>query len=122
MEYHQLVVNIPVLTEHTVTMGLYEVHRSNLVDAMVASAAGLRDQVLSRMTQNYQTACKQLGEEYASIAEKALSTPRNTEELMEHISYVYKVENEIVYEMEDRLREVTFLASTIFRCYLIYPI
>ena len=47
-----------------------------------------------------------LGEEYQQIAEKALSIPETTEDLMKHIAYAVKIETEVVYQMEDRLREV----------------
>jgi len=47
-----------------------------------------------------------LGDEYAEIADKALSTPANTEKLMDLIAFVQRVESDVVYEMEDRLREV----------------
>lgn len=47
-----------------------------------------------------------LGEEYAEIAERALTVPDSTEELMALIEYVQAVESETVVEMEDRLRVV----------------
>ena len=47
-----------------------------------------------------------LGEEYAEIAERALTVPGSTEELMSLIEYVQGVENETVVEMEDRIRIV----------------
>jgi len=47
-----------------------------------------------------------LGEEYADIAERALTVPGSTEELMALIEYVQAVESETVVEMEDRLRVV----------------
>jgi dynein heavy chain len=50
--------------------------------------------------------CYRLGEEYEDTAAKALTPPANTAELMDFITYVQKVENETVFLMEDRLREI----------------
>lgn len=50
--------------------------------------------------------CYRLGEEYEDIANKALTPPTNTAELMDFIVYVQKVENETVFLMEGRLREI----------------
>lgn len=47
-----------------------------------------------------------LGEDYQMIADKALTLPTNTAELMQLIDYVRVVECENVFEMEDRLEEV----------------
>lgn len=47
-----------------------------------------------------------LGEDYQQIADKALSEPANTAELMLLIEYVKVVECQTVFEMEDRLKEV----------------
>jgi dynein heavy chain len=50
--------------------------------------------------------CYRLGEEYEEISAKALTPPANTAELMDFIAYVQKVENETVFCMENRLREI----------------
>jgi dynein heavy chain len=50
--------------------------------------------------------CYRLGEEYEDIAAKAVTPPTNTAELMDFIAYVQKVENQTVFLMEDRLREI----------------
>lgn len=47
-----------------------------------------------------------LGEDYQQIADKALTQPASTSELMALIEYVRVVECQTVFEMEDRLKEV----------------
>ncbi|PSN56752.1 Dynein heavy chain 7 [Blattella germanica] len=106
LNYHQLSLDIPCKVDHTVTMGMYEMHREDLIDTLVSQARFFRDQLLARMTHDYQTLCKQLGEEYEDIATQALTPPENTAKLMEFIAYVQKVENETVFVMENRLREI----------------
>ena len=47
-----------------------------------------------------------IGEEYESIADQALSRPPNTADLMKLRAFVQKAETEMVYNLEDRLREI----------------
>ena len=44
-----------------------------------------------------------LCDDYEQIAEKALTTPANTEQLMELKAYIEKVESDIIFKMEKRL-------------------
>lgn len=52
-------VEIPIELSHVITMGLFEMHREELIGTMVTQAKFLRDQLLSRLTKDYQTLCKQ---------------------------------------------------------------
>ena len=56
-----------------------------------------------------------LCDDYESIAEKALTTPANTEELMELKAYIEKVESDTIFVMEKRLaaskERLTFLSD-----------
>jgi len=51
------------------------------------------------------SACS-IGEKYAEIAEKALTVPQDTMELVALIEYVHSVESDLIYTLEDQLREV----------------
>jgi hypothetical protein len=59
LKYHKLSQEIPCRSEHVVTMGMYEMWRDNLIQTMVTQAQNLRDQLLTRLTYDYQTLCKQ---------------------------------------------------------------
>lgn len=54
-------------------------------------------------------------DDYEQIAEKALTTPSNTDHLMELKAYIEKVESDIIFTMEKRLMEskdrLTFLSD-----------
>lgn len=56
-----------------------------------------------------------LCDDYEGIAEKALTTPANTEELMELKAYIEKVESDTIFVMEKRLmaskERLTFLSD-----------
>lgn len=59
--------------------------------------------------------CSRLCDDYEAIAEKALTTPANTEQLMELKAYIEKVESETIYVLEKRLvaakNRLTFLVD-----------
>ena len=48
-----------------------------------------------------------LSDEYETIAEKALTTPANTEQLMDLKAYIEKVEKETIFQLEKQLYQVT---------------
>ncbi|KAI4465685.1 dynein axonemal heavy chain 7-related [Holotrichia oblita] len=104
--YKEIQDNIPTKMEHVITMGMYDMHREELIKTLVGAAEALKEMLLTRCTKDYQNMCKVLGEEYQSITEKALGIPKSTAELMELIAYVNEVETVILYQMEERLREV----------------
>ncbi|XP_025831878.1 dynein heavy chain 7, axonemal-like [Agrilus planipennis] len=97
---------VPIVMEHTVRMGMYDVHRYDLIKSIALSADQCKEQLLARVVQDYQTLCKQLGDDYQLTSDTALKEPANTHKLMELIAYVNNVEQVELYEMEDRLREI----------------
>ncbi|CAG2062839.1 unnamed protein product, partial [Timema podura] len=58
VKFHELSKEIPCKSSHVVTMGMYEMHREDLIRTMVSQAVSLRDQVLTRMALDYQNLCK----------------------------------------------------------------
>lgn len=58
--YNDIAGAIPLAVEHTITMGMYEIHRHDLIETLVTNAECFRDKILSKMTNDYQTVCKQL--------------------------------------------------------------
>lgn len=57
--YDSLTKEIPIQLAHVVTMGLFEMHREELINTMVSQAKSLRDQLITRLTRDYQNLCKQ---------------------------------------------------------------
>ncbi|XP_024941329.1 dynein heavy chain 7, axonemal [Cephus cinctus] len=105
-KYHELARNISTAFHRTLFTGLYEVHRAHLMEHMASVANVHKESLLNQMIADYQHKSRAIGEEYQAIADQALSTPPNTAELMELTAFVQKAENELVYELENRLREV----------------
>ncbi|XP_050309816.1 dynein axonemal heavy chain 7 [Anthonomus grandis grandis] len=106
LKYKAIMDAVPLATEHVITMEMYDMNRAELIKALEMQADSFRDRLIQKCVKTYQHLCKQLGEEYQAISDKALNIPSNTSELMDLLKYVTEVETVTLYQMEDRLREV----------------
>ncbi|XP_070569551.1 dynein axonemal heavy chain 7-like isoform X2 [Ptychodera flava] len=86
-----------------IRLGMFELHCDELIRALAKRADNLQSRLLARMSKDHQEANRKLCEDYEAIAEKALTTPANTEQLVELKSYIEKVETETIHEMEKQL-------------------
>ncbi|XP_043277906.1 dynein axonemal heavy chain 7-like [Venturia canescens] len=105
-KYDALKKNIPVNYDRTFFSGLFDVHRKDLMDGIASVAGYLRDELVERMILDYQNKSKKIGEEYQNMADRALSVPSNTAELMELTAFVEEAETKMVLDLEDRLKEI----------------
>ncbi|XP_044576956.1 dynein axonemal heavy chain 7 [Cotesia glomerata] len=105
-KYDQLGKNIPIEFDRTFFLGLFDVHRDELMEYMAKSATILKNSLIDRMIDDYQLKSRVIGEDYESIAEKALGTPATTRELMDLKAFVVKAETEMIIDLENRLREI----------------
>ncbi|XP_026865841.2 dynein heavy chain 7, axonemal [Electrophorus electricus] len=103
--YQQLAEEIQHNTSKVVRLGMFEVHSHELVGALVRRAQGLRQKLVTHMLEDQQRFNKKLCDEFEKIAEQALRTPSNTQELMTLKSFVQKMEAEEVPRLELQLRE-----------------
>ncbi|XP_060516742.1 dynein axonemal heavy chain 7 [Cylas formicarius] len=104
--YKDIMDQIPIVAQHVIRMEMYEMNRIELIKVLGIQAEYFRDKLIQRCIRSYQQMCKTLGEEYQMIADRALSIPANTAELMDLIKFVNETESVTLYQMEDRLREV----------------
>lgn len=58
LQYKEIADEIPIKKEHVVNVGMYEIHREELIDVLVMAASDLRDRLIARCTKDYQTKCK----------------------------------------------------------------
>ncbi|XP_033097643.1 dynein heavy chain 7, axonemal-like isoform X2 [Anneissia japonica] len=86
-----------------IRLGMFEVHCDELIRALSKRADALASKLLARMCKDHAEANRKLCEEYEVIAEKALTTPANTEQLMELKVYIENVEKKTVFELEKEL-------------------
>jgi len=105
-KYGNLVNEIQYNSQKIIRIGMYEVHCDELIRGLCKRADNLRGRLLQRMIKDHQTFNKKLCEGYDDIAAKALTTPANTEQLIELREYIDKVENETFYDLEKKLVEV----------------
>jgi len=82
---------------------MFEMHCDEIIRALTKRAENVRSRLLSKMLQDHQVANKQLCDEYEAIAEKALTSPSNTEHLMELKTYINQVQNDTIFDLESRL-------------------
>ncbi|XP_024258908.2 dynein axonemal heavy chain 7 isoform X2 [Oncorhynchus tshawytscha] len=103
--YQQLADEIQYSSSKVVRLGMFEVHCHELVRALVKRAEGLRQHLVTHMLENHQEMNKKLCDEFEKIADNALSTPPNTQELMELKAFVDKVEATEMPLLETKLSE-----------------
>lgn len=87
-----------------IRMGLYEFHREKFISNLETFGRFMQEQLLTRMVNDQQGKISKLGKEYESIAKKALTIPKDTAELMSLKAYVINTEENVVPDMEQRLR------------------
>uniref|UniRef100_A0A1A9WZZ0 Dynein axonemal heavy chain 7 n=1 Tax=Glossina brevipalpis TaxID=37001 RepID=A0A1A9WZZ0_9MUSC len=87
-----------------IRMGLFDFHRERFITNLEELASYIREQLLSRMVMDQQEEIVKLGKEYETIGKKALTIPKDTAELMSLKSYVINAEENLIPEMEQRLR------------------
>lgn len=129
-KYDNLAKNIPVGYDQTFFSGLFDVHRKDLMDYLASAANDLKEELVNRMVSDYQHKsrawveivhfltqilfvrseirifiCNSIGEEYQDIADKALSVPPDTAELMKLRAFVAKAETDLVLDLENRLKD-----------------
>ncbi|KAJ8726571.1 hypothetical protein PYW07_001269 [Mythimna separata] len=106
VKYVDLAREIPSKLEGTIVIGMFQMQRGELIVSLRAAATRMANTLLRRMTEDYQVMIRAIYDEYATIANTLLTPPADTAALMELIDYVKKVEDVILAEMEDKLRNV----------------
>ncbi|XP_069052852.1 dynein axonemal heavy chain 7 isoform X2 [Lepisosteus oculatus] len=104
-KYQQLANEIQYSSIKVIRLGMFELHCEELIRALVKRAEGLCNKIVAKMMKDHQDINQALCNEFEKIAEKALSTPPNTQELMELKAYVSKVESQFMPALEKRLVE-----------------
>ncbi|XP_031440303.1 dynein axonemal heavy chain 7 [Clupea harengus] len=103
--YQQMADEITFNCVKVVRLGMFTVHSTELINALVKRAEALRQKLINRMLEEHQGLNTRLCEEYEKIAEQALSTPPSTQELMELKTNIKKVETVLMPVLETKLLE-----------------
>uniref|UniRef100_A0A8D0ADE4 Dynein axonemal heavy chain 7 n=1 Tax=Sander lucioperca TaxID=283035 RepID=A0A8D0ADE4_SANLU len=105
VHYQQLADQIQYTSSKVVRLGMFEVQSHKLVHSLVKRAQELQQKLVTRMLQDHQEINKKLCNEFENIAEKALSTPTDTQKLMELQAFMNKVETTEMPLLEQRLAD-----------------
>ncbi|XP_072334730.1 dynein axonemal heavy chain 7 [Scyliorhinus torazame] len=92
-------------SQKVVRLGMFEVHCDELIRALVKRAETLYEKLLNKLNKYHQDANKALCLEFEKIAEKSLTTPPNTQALMDLKAYIKQVEVKDMAELELKLVE-----------------
>ena len=103
--YKDLADEIQYKSTKVVRIGMFEVHCDELIRALTRRAENLANMLLTRVQQDHQKMNKSICDQYEQFAEKALSIPSNTAELMELKAFVDKFEKTTQLDIENELVE-----------------
>jgi dynein heavy chain len=104
-KYQELVSELQYSVEKLVPLGLFELHCDEVVRTLAKRASDIITQLLARMAQDNQKDNQQLRKEYEAIADKALTTPTDTEHLMTLTGEIAIVVEKTLPELETRIVE-----------------
>lgn len=102
-KYQKLIEEIQYTSRKTIRLGMFEMRCDELIRALVKRADVICGKLIAQMFRDHQESNTRLCNEFEKIAEKALSTPPNTAELMEMKAYIQKVEATDMVELAQRL-------------------
>ncbi|KAM7316207.1 hypothetical protein ACRRTK_024887 [Alexandromys fortis] len=115
-KYQKLIEEIQYTSRKTVRLGMFEMHCEELIRALVKRADIICGRLIAKMFRDHQEVNTRLCDEFEKIAEKALSTPPNTAELMEMKAHIQKVESTDMVELAQRLVDSKNCLAFLIEC------
>ncbi|XP_070789387.1 dynein axonemal heavy chain 7 [Pituophis catenifer annectens] len=105
-----------------IRLGMFELHCDELIRSLAKRADSICSKIIGKMFKDHQDLNTRLCDEFERIAERALSTPSNTHELMEFKAYIEKVEQVDMLEMEQKLVDVKNSLAFLIECANFSPV
>nr|XP_012632402.1 dynein heavy chain 7, axonemal isoform X3 [Microcebus murinus] len=115
-KYQKLMEEIQYTSIKTIRLGMFEMYCDELIRALVKRADIICGKLIAKMFRDHQEVNTRLCEEFEKIAEKALSTPPNTAELMAMKAYIQKVEVTDMLALEQRLVDSKNCLAFLIEC------
>ncbi|XP_076227546.1 dynein axonemal heavy chain 7 isoform X3 [Nomia melanderi] len=106
VHYDHLSRRIPVEFDRTGFSKYFVVHRGQLIDHIASVARRYKEELVTKMTADYQQKSRAIGEAYQHIVDRALSVPANTVELMQLREFINVSEAETAIRLKTRLQEI----------------
>eukprot|EP00117_Sycon_ciliatum_P025270 scpid3533/ scgid21010/ Dynein heavy chain 7, axonemal; Axonemal beta dynein heavy chain 7; Ciliary dynein heavy chain 7; Dynein heavy chain-like protein 2; hDHC2 len=89
----------------TVPMGLMELHLGDLHRALIRRSDELKNRILQSVLSKHGEKTQTLVSEFETVTDKALTTPRDTDHIVELKEYMQNVQNKVLPEMERSVLE-----------------
>ncbi|XP_028254184.1 dynein heavy chain 7, axonemal isoform X2 [Parambassis ranga] len=105
IHYQQLADQIQYTPYKAVRLGMFEVQSHKLIHSLVKCAQELQQKLTTRMLHDHQEINKKLCHEFENISKTALSTPLDTQKLMELKAHINKVVTTEMPVLEERLAD-----------------
>uniref|UniRef100_A0A8C5QX10 Dynein axonemal heavy chain 7 n=1 Tax=Leptobrachium leishanense TaxID=445787 RepID=A0A8C5QX10_9ANUR len=102
-KYETLTDEIQYTSTKFIRLGMFQLHCDELIRALVKRSEAICGKLVAKMLRDHQETNKRLCDEFEKIAEKALSTPPNTKDLMELKEFIKKVETHDMLDLEQKL-------------------
>ncbi|XP_026707995.1 dynein heavy chain 7, axonemal [Athene cunicularia] len=116
IKYQKLAKEIKYTSRKCFHLGMFELHCDELISALVKQADNICAKVISKMFKDHQDISVRLCDEFDRISEKALTTPFNTQELMELKACIQKVETCDMLELEQKLVDAVNCVAFLIEC------
>ncbi|NP_001355646.1 dynein, axonemal, heavy chain 7B isoform X1 [Mus musculus] len=115
-KYQKLEEEIQYTSRKAVRLGMFEMHCEELIKSLVKRADVICGKLIAKMFRDHQEVNTMLCDEFEKIAEKALSMPLNTAELMEMKAHVQKLETTDMLELRQRLVDSKNCLAFLIEC------
>ncbi|KAM3608317.1 uncharacterized protein V6R79_023014 [Siganus canaliculatus] len=122
MRYQELADQIQCTSSKVVRLGMFQVDSQRLLSAILKRVQELQQKLAVQMLKNHQKINEQLRNEFENIAEKALSTPSDTQALMDLKAYMHKVESKEMPLLKERLAESIIRLSSFMEFVTLSPL
>ncbi|XP_039210552.1 dynein heavy chain 7, axonemal isoform X3 [Crotalus tigris] len=120
--YQSIREDIQYHSRKCIRLGMFELHCDELIRSLAKRADSICSKIIGKMFKDHQDLNTRLCDEFERIAERALSTPSNTHELMEFKAYIEKMEQVDMLEMELKLIDVKNSLAFLIECANFSPV
>ncbi|XP_027721801.1 dynein heavy chain 7, axonemal [Vombatus ursinus] len=115
-KFQKLSEEIQYTSRKVLRLGIFELHCEELIRALAKRADLIAGRLIAKVFKDHQELNMKLCEEFEMIAEKALSTPPNTAELMELKASIRKVETTEMIELGQKLVDAKNCLAFLIEC------
>ncbi|XP_021255789.1 dynein heavy chain 7, axonemal isoform X3 [Numida meleagris] len=121
IKYQKLSEELKYTSGKYLRLGMFELHCDELINALAKRADNNCEKIIAKMFKDHQDISLRLSDEFERISEKALTTPSNTQELMEIKACIQKVETQDMLELEQKLVDALNYIAFLIECVSFSP-